>query len=96
MGSSLHEQSISNKASPVGNMHVSTHPSSSAAKPTEYQKLAADSAMLAAGVPKPVVIERGSEKPMSGGNEYAPPEKQLRGSALFPAALKTLVTSRGL
>jgi hypothetical protein len=34
-------------------MHVSTHPSSSAAKPTEYQNLAADSAMLAAGVVKP-------------------------------------------
>jgi hypothetical protein len=34
-------------------MHVSTHPSSSAAKPTEYQELAADSAMLAAGVVKP-------------------------------------------
>jgi hypothetical protein len=52
----------------IAHMSTSTRPSSSAAKPTEYQKPAADTAMLAGGVAKPTAlttIDNASE-PSSG------------------------------
>jgi hypothetical protein len=64
----LHEHCILKVKDLIAHMSTSTRPSSSAAKPTEYQKPAADTAMLAGGVAKPTAlttIDNASE-PSSG------------------------------